>query len=133
MAENIGVSSKDPIETAMEGWLYRYKKNSVKEATFNRLLTSYALMRRYPVAHVRVLDLCTIDIQGFINKLADDCYALTTIKKAFNLLTGFIRFAIGEGLMIRPAYLNVSLPKPENIRKPAKHVEAYDAGEQTRL
>lgn len=133
MAENIGISSGDTIENAIERWLYRYKKQGVKTATFNRLASTFSLTKEHRIASVRILDLCTDDIQGFINAIANEGYSYSTIKKAYNLMTGFIRFVIGEGIAIRPAHLNVVLPKAENLRKQAKQLEAYDPDQQARL
>lgn len=133
MAEDYGIKMKDTIRYAMERWLYRYKKNSIKAATFNRLLTSYKLLERYPLSNVRLLDLSTGDIQDFINALRDDGYSMSTIKKAYNLMTGFVTFALGEGLAIRPAHLNVVLPKAENVSRQARDVKAYEPDEQNRI
>ncbi len=133
MANNIGIESRDSIQVAMERWLYKYKQMSVKASTFTRLITSFKLLQEYPIACVRIFELCTDDIQRFINKLADDGYSMSTIKKAYNLLTGFVRFLLGEGLMVRSAYLNVNLPKPEKIKTQPRHVEVYDPDEQSRL
>lgn len=133
MAENIGINHKDRIGESIERWLYRYKKTSVKTATFNRLLCSYRLLCDYRISQVRLMDLCTADIQEFLNSLKDSGYAMTTIKKAYNLMTGFIRFAMGEGVMIRPAHLNVTLPKAEHVKKPPRQAVAYDPDEQARL
>lgn len=133
MAENIGISVSDPIQSAMERWLYKYKKINVKTATFERLLTSFKLLTEYGIAATRLMDLCTDDIQRFINQLVNDGYSISTIRKAHNLMTGFIRFVLGEGLAIRPAYLNVRLPRAEHIKKQARKIESYDPEEQQRL
>lgn len=133
MAENLGIRATDTIQSAMERWLYRYKKDSVKTATFNRLLTSYKLLGKYPLSNIRLMDLCTDDIQGMVNTLRCEGYSMSTIKKAYNLMTGFLTFALGEGLAIRPAHLNVVLPRSENLTKQAREVKAYEPDEQTRL
>ena len=133
MADNIGINIRDTVSKAMEGWLYRYKQNGVKVATFNRLTTSFKLLLNYSIADVRLMDLCTDDIQRFINALRDDGYSLSTIKKAYNLMTGFISFLLGEGLAIRPAHMNVVLPRPENVKLQAKQIQAYEPDEQERL
>ena len=133
MAENLGIKLKDTVQSSMEGWLYKYKKESVKSATFNRLLTSYKLLKRYPLSNVRLIDLRTDDIQGFVNTLRAEGYSMSTIKKAYNLMTGFLTFALGEGLAIRPAHLNVVLPRSENLTKQAREVKAYEPDEQDRI
>ena len=133
MAENIGIYDRDTIGNAIWRWLYKYKQKSVKTATFNRLIASYNLLRNYNISEVKIVDLCTDDIQRFINALTDHGYSISTIKKAYNLMTGFIRFAMGEGLTIRPAHINVMLPKQEAIKQVAREVIAYEPDEQDRL
>ena len=117
----------------MEGWLYTYKKNSVKEATFDRLLISLRMMCGYSIAHMRIMDLTTDDVQNYINQLLCDGYAYTTIKKQYNLITGFIRFLLAEGLPVRPVHLNVSLPIAENVHKQKKEIVTYSKVDQVKL
>ena len=133
MSYAAGISIKDPVFKAMEGWLYKYKKNSVKEATFDRLLISLKMMRSYSIAFMRIMDLTTDAVQGYINHLLCDGYAYTTIKKQYNLITAFVKFLLGEGAPIRPVYLNVSLPIAENIKKPKKEIVTYNKVEQVKL
>ena len=133
MAVCTTINPQDQVCKAMEGWLYRFKKNSVKEATFDRLVTSFNMMRHYPVSYMRIADLTTGDVQSYINTLLGDGYAYTTIKKQFNLITAFVKYLIGEGVQIRPVYLNVSMPIAENVQKPRKDVVTYNKLEQARL
>lgn len=132
MATNL-FTTNDTISSAMEVWLYQYKKPAVKAATFTRLVASFDLMKRHPIALVRLADVQTDDIQGYVNALASEDYSISTVKKGYNLLTSFIRFAFGEGLAIRPAYLNVKLPRPENIAHQTRTVAAYTPEEQQSL
>lgn len=133
MSYAAGISIRDSLCKAMEGWLYKYKKNSVKEATFDRLLISLRMMCGYSIAHMRIMDLTTDDVQNYINQLLCDGYAYTTIKKQYNLITGFIRFLLAEGLPVRPVHLNVSLPIAENVHKPKKEIVTYNKVDQVKL
>lgn len=128
-----GFSINDPLYKAMERWLYRYKQNNVKTATFDRLITSYNTMRDYSIAYVKICDLTTDIVQGYINQLLSDEYAHSTIKKQFNLVSAFVKFMLGEGLQVRPVYLNVILPTESNVKQPKRDVEAYNDPEQKRL
>ena len=133
MTANTVINTQDQICKAMEGWLYRFKKNSVKEATFDRLVTSFNMMRHYPISYMKIADLASSDVQNYINNLLSDGYAYTTIKKQFNLITAFVKYLLGEGIPIRPIYLNVSLPIAEAVKKPKKDVVTYNKLEQARL
>lgn len=133
MSHVAGISIKDSLHKAMEGWLYKYKKNSVKEATFDRLLTSYKMMLGYSIAFTRIMDLTSDDVQSYINRLLADGYAFSTIKKQYNLITAFVKYLLGEGVPIPPVYLNVVLPIAENVKKPKKEVVTYNKVEQVKL
>lgn len=127
------INLRDQVYKAMEGWLYRYKKNSVKEATFDRLVASYNMMRHYPIAYMSIGDLTTNDVQGYINTLLSDGYAHTTIKKQYNLITAFVKYLLGEGLPIPPVYVNIALPIAENVKKPKREIVTYNKHEQAKL
>ena len=74
-----------------------------------------------------------IDIQQYINSLLDEGYALTTIKKQFNLISGYIRFVNVEGIIAKPLYNAVKLPSQALVHKPKRQVVAYTEQEQARL
>ena len=130
---NTSVDLKTTIGKGCEEWLYRTKQLTVKKGSFTRLLTSFKMMMDYPIAYVRLIDLKTQDIQNYVNTLADKGYAVTTIKKQFNLLSGYLRYLVGDGVPIRPAYINVHLPVESEVRHKKKEVVAYTMPEQKRL
>lgn len=127
------INLRDQVYKTMEGWLYRYKKNSVKQATFDRLVTSYNMMKHYPIAFTSIIDLTTRDVQDYINTLLSDGYAHTTIKKQYNLITSFVKYLLGEGLPIPPVYVNIALPIAENVKKAKREVVTYNKLEQVKL
>ena len=133
MASTSGITISDPIWKAMERWLYKFKQNSIKASSFNRLLTSYNTMRNYSIAFMRIMDLTSDDIQNYVNLLLSDGYSKSAIKKQYNLITAFFKFLLGEGLQVRPVYLNVILPSETKISKPKRDVEAYDDPDQKKL
>lgn len=73
-------------------WLEIYKKNSVKPLTYDRLVISYNLMRKYSIAAQPVDEIDCDDMQRYIGLLVNDGYSISTIKKQFNLhIHPFIR------------------------------------------
>ena len=114
-------------------WMTKYKKSSVKQATYDRLETSFKLMELYPIANILTDVLTEDDVQDYVNALTADGYSLSTIKKQFNLISGFIRFANTKGIFPRPIYNNVNLPAQSVVLKPKRDVIAYDISEQERL
>ena len=127
------ITSTSKVQDGMEVWLYRFKQGGVKKATFERLITSFNLAKKYPIMSKVISDLVTSDVQDFINSLVYDGYAFNTIKKAYNLITGFVRFLIGDGVTIRPCYLNVVLPTHDNTDGNRDEVVTYSKSEQMRL
>ena len=121
------------VSNSMKGWLEKYKRNSVKLATYDRLETSFALMQKYSIAYIGLLDLRSDDIQEYLNQLVEDGYSLSTIKKQFNLLSAFLKWANTEGIVPRPIQNSVKLPSQSVVRKPKREVEAYSRVEQMAL
>lgn len=130
---SLGISTRAKIRDGMEVWLYRFKQNGVKKATFERLLTSFELLKRYSISEKCIGSLTTTDVQDFINELRDDGYAYNTIKKAYNLVSAFLKFLLGDGVQIKPSYLNVVLPSPENTIGNKEEVVTYSKPEQMRI
>ena len=121
------------LDAAMNRWLLDYKKNSVKAATYDRLRVSYDMMLRYMISAKDVSAITTDDIQKYVNRLAEEGYALSTIKKQFCLLAAFMKHEYAQGRIKKPVYLSVELPVEEAVRKPAKEMETYSQLEQRKL
>ena len=121
------------VSESMKGWMERYKRNSVKAATYDRLVTSYCQLNKYPIADICMEELTADDIQRYINQLVDAGYAMSTIKKQYNLLSAFLKYANLEGLIEKPIYQEVRLPARNVVRKESKIVEAYTKAEQRAL
>lgn len=118
---------------AIKTWMEVYKKTSVKQATYDRMLISLKLMEKYSVSRIHVEELTGADVQCYINELLENGYALTTIKKQFNLISAYIRYANAEGIMSKPLYNTVKLPSQGIVRKPKREIVAYNEEEQARL
>ncbi|MBR5953244.1 MAG: site-specific integrase [Pseudobutyrivibrio sp.] len=126
----------DTSKTVKEGceiWLYQHKQNSVKKGTFARLLTSFILMQRYSISETPICKLNTDCVQKYVNQLVRDGYALTTIRKQYNLITGYVRFLIGEGVPVASVFLNVNLPSEDAVQKHKEEVISYSKVEQKRI
>lgn len=114
-------------------WLVKYKRNSVKASTYDRLETAFDQFTKYPIANIPIEGLTTDILQDYVNCLVNDGYALTTIKKQFHLLTGFIEYANLRGLIQRPIHKGVRLPTESVVKKHRKSVVAYSDAEQKKL
>lgn len=117
----------------VKGWMERYKLNSVKPATYDRLETSLKALLNYKIAYMDVGEIRTEDLQEFVNSMVADGYALSSIKKQFHLVTAYLKFANTEGLIPRPVYNNVKLPAQSVVKKKKREIQSYSRPEQIAL
>lgn len=122
-----------PLGFAIKEWMEVYKKNEVKESTYNRLQLSYRLMLNYGICNLAVASVRTTDVQRYINKLVAAGYARTTILKQYRLLTAYYTFAAREQLIDISPVMSVTLPKEAVVLKKKKQVEAYTVPQQKAL
>lgn len=121
------------LSESIKEWMEKYKKNSVKQGTYDRLETSYKAMLNYEIANKNIEELSAEDLQKYVNELVEDGYALTTIKKQFLLISSFLKYANTEGIILRPIYNAVKLPARSMVKKKAREIESYNNQEQTAL
>lgn len=121
------------LSTGIRTWLDTYKKNSVKPATFDRLETSYRSLLQDNIAHKYQSTLKTSDIQNYVNRMVEDGYALSTIKKQYHLISAYLDYANLEGLIARPIQKGVKLPTQTAVKKSKKEVTGYSKIEQIKL
>lgn len=121
------------LYSAVRDWMQNYKKNSVKAATYDRLAISCRLLEKDPIASFPVDEIRAIDIQRYVNRLTEDGYALSTIKKQLNLLTAYMKYAYSQNDISAPVYLAVKLPSEQSLQKKTREIEAYTYLEQRKL
>ena len=124
---------KRQLYSAVRTWMLDYKQNSVKAATYDRLVISRKLMEKYPIANYPVDEIKAIDIQRYLNQLTADGYTLSTIKKQLNLLTAYLRHAYSQGDIPNPVYLAVKLPSEQSVKTRTKQIDIYSTIEQRKL
>lgn len=121
------------LSDAIYLWMNTYKRNSVKPTTFDRLETSYALLRRDKISSIELTELSTDDIQSYINRLVAEQYSLSTIKKQYHLISSYINYAILDGCISKPFHKGVALPSQSSVLKKRRDVEIYSQSEQEAL
>lgn len=124
---------KRRLYVAIGEWLEETKKNSVKTLTYDRLIISYKLMLKYGISEFYVRDISSRDMQRYLNALVVDGYSMSTIKKQFNLLTAYWKWAMSQGLIETPVYLGVSLPSESSVSSPKAEIQVYSENEQAKL
>ena len=113
-------------------WLDLFKKNEVKQGTFDRLLQSCESLGRYPIGLEKVSDVTALDIQFYINQITNEGYSFSTIKKQLELLRASLRKAVKLKLIDDNPAMEIGMPNQKLIKKPKK-IKAYDDHEQERL
>lgn len=124
---------KERLSFCIKEWLEEHKKNSVKALSYDRLLVTHKLMLTYPISMLPVDEITSRDIQKYLNDLVSDGYSMSTIKKQFNLITAYWKWAMSQGIVVNPLYLGVNLPSEDALISPSKEIEAYTHWEQERL
>ena len=114
-------------------WMVSKKRNSIKASSYDRLESTFILMCKHNISEVTIDQIDTEYIQDYIYQLVDEGYALTTIKKQFNLITEYMDYANSKGIILLPYHRGVKMPARSVIKKPRKDVIAYNNLEQKRL
>jgi len=117
----------------IEVWLETFKKNSVKTASFERLVTSKKSLANYEIAEKKIGDINFFDIQRYVNQLVEDGYSLSNIKKQLRIVTSPLKLAAAMKIIRADPSIGVKLPNETKVKKPTKEVVAYTNDEQERL
>lgn len=122
------------LDTGIDEWLRMYKRRSVKAATYDRLRVSFDMLMRNRISSVMIADITTEDIQNYMNDLADEGYAITTIKKQFTLITAYLKYEYARGRIQVPVYIGVKLPERGGVQNGSgMESEVFTPCEQTAL
>jgi hypothetical protein len=76
---NQSISLADYIDE----WMNTYKAYSVRQSTYDRLLTSARALASYPIASMPISEITAKHFQLYVNELANSEYGLSTIKKFY--------------------------------------------------
>ena len=127
------INASTPLIDFIRFWMESYKHNSVKPATYDRLLTSVAALDGFSIAEKPIGEIIADDIQDYVNKLTAHGYAETTIKKQMRIVTAPLRHAAAQHRISVDPTAGIALPSSAQVKKAARKIEAYDDNEQTRL
>lgn len=109
--------NKTSLETYAYNWLTTYKKNTIKDTSYDRLEMT---VRNYIVPHlgyIRLQELTADDIQKMLQTLKDSGYSYSTIKKAYNCMGELMRHAAIRGDIVRDPMLLVNMLSQDGFEK----------------
>lgn len=114
-------------------WLEVFKKNSIKIASFTRLITSKNALKNYEISRKRICDISFFDIQHYINELVANGYSLTNIKKQVLIVTAPLKQAAAMKILPADPSVGIRMPTETKVQKKAKEVIAYTKEEQEKI
>jgi len=114
-------------------WLNVYKRHTVKDATFNRLVTSTHELKEHDICRMPIKDVTSIHIQQYISELVEKGYGQSTIKKQLLLITAPLKQAAANHIIQADPSSGIQLPRDEFLRKQKKKVLAYTREEQEKI
>ena len=120
------------FHTYVSLWLDLFKKNEVKQGTFERLLQSCDSLGRYELGREKVCEISALDVQFYINQITSEGYSFSTIKKQLELVRASLRKAVSLKIISENPAAEIGMPSKEIVKKP-REVLAYDNKEQQRI
>lgn len=120
--------SKITVGEWLNTWLYDYKKNTVKQKTFEGYETLVRVHLIPAFSKIQLKKLTVDHVQKFINTKVKDGLSSRTIRYINTLLHGALKQAVNNGLLVRNVSEAVVLP--ERKQKERKFLTAE---EQNRL
>lgn len=120
--------SKITVGEWLNTWLYDYKKNTVKQKTFEGYETLVRVHLIPAFSKIQLKKLTVDHVQKFINAKVKDGLSSRTIRYINTLLHGALKQAVNNGLLVRNVSEAVVLPERKQ-----KERKFLTADEQNRL
>ncbi len=114
-------------------WLELFKKNSVKSASYNRLIVSKDALTKYDISNKKICDITFFDLQRYINSLVDAGYSLSNIKKQVLIVTAPLKQAAAMRIINADPCVGIKMPTEAKVQKKTKEVIAYTSEEQEKI
>jgi len=114
-------------------WMELFKKNALKTASYERLITAQKALTSYEISRMKICDISFFDIQKYINALVNAGYSLSNIKKQVLIVTAPLRQAAAMKIVSADPSVGIRMPSEAKVQKKAKEVIAYTKDEQDSL
>lgn len=114
-------------------WMELFKKNSIKAGSFNRLMQSKTTLAKYDIAEMKIGEISFFDIQKYVNKLVEDGYSMSGVKKQTLIVTAPLKQAAAMQIIGADPCVGVRMPVETKIKKKTKEIIAYTKEEQEKM
>lgn len=114
LAKNDGITiQKYTVEIFMLNWLRQTKMNELKPISYDRLEQTILTHIVPRIGLIQVASLTADDIQQMLNKIRDEGFKYSTIKKVYNALTDCFRTAVEKRQLPYNPTLGVTIPRKD--------------------
>lgn len=131
--DNVEMNDQMTLLDFVNIWLELFKKNSIKQSSYERLLLSRDTMSKYDIADKKLCEISFFDVQRYVNQLVEKGYSLSGIKKQVLIVTAPLRQAAAMQIIHADPCVGVKMPVEAKVKKKTKEVIAYTKDEQARL
>ena len=101
---------KVTVKQFMSKWFAENKRNSLKPKSFDRLEQTLEYQVYPTIGHLQIGSLQSDDVQAMVNKLKDDGYSYSTVKKAYDAVNDCFRTAVIQHTVVFNPALGVTIP-----------------------
>ena len=120
---------KKTLSDGIAEWLETVHKNTIKQQSYERLCkTLKNQIQPFFISSMPYQTIETDELQQLITELNDKKYSYSTIKKAYDLLNAFYRYASAKEQFNNPMLL-VSMPKADRVQIESKDIEWFEENE----
>lgn len=110
-------AKKVKVDEWFKTWMKEYKEGVVKPSTCNLYYTYYDLYIKETLGKKNLQDLKSIHIQKMYNELARQGLKENTVKKVDTIMSGMLRQAVRNEILIKNPCDAVEIPKTEKREK----------------
>ena len=129
----INVDATVTLNEFIDIWLKMFKKNTVKAASYARLVVSKRALEDYDICRKPIGEINFFDIQGYVNELVEKGYSMSGLKKQLRIVTSPLKQAAAIKIIQADPSVGVRLPVETNLKKCSKEIVAYDKSQQDNL
>ena len=130
LAKGNVISKAIRLETALEDYLFDIKQSKLKAISFDRVESTFKHhIKNEPLGKMQLGSVATKDIQKLLAKKCREGLSVSSIKKIYNLLNEFFRYATATREISYNPMLLVDMPHSSQILHKPKEMEVLTQAE----